>query len=271
MSPVLLSPCASPIPARFLPVSGGGGQGLLVQETPLTNHQFDLCREKGKGVLYGLVGPSRTHNTLALLGRSGDPEALLRMVPRQDQNQFDPTKLTPGVSLTVGAHTVFHVTDQPSRPGFAGPNRPRIDISFFEGLWAYDLMIPGARLLTHAEWDLVSGVTEGIACATDDGTLGEKQANVRGRVGTTTDVGSFPSFRGFYDLIGNVWEWVLPDRLENLPGLRGWAFSLDSVIGPVSAFRGMYRADNRAGNFGVRGVVALQVSAGMIGPHLYTS
>lgn len=65
-------------------------------------------------------------------------------------------------------------------------------------------MMPGARLLTHAEWDRISGVTEGRLVATQDGTLGESQANIRNRKGTTTDVGSYPPFGDLYDLIGNV-------------------------------------------------------------------
>lgn len=255
----------SPVPLSFLPVYDGR-RTILVQKTVLTNHQFDGLRARGAETPFGLIGPSK-EVSLALLARGGDPQAFLRKVKisagERRRLQVDLKELTSSRPLVVGSYTVFRVTDQPSRPGFEGPNQPRVDLEFHNALWAYDVyaaaIAPGmtGRLLTHQEWDLVSGVTEGIECATPSGGPTDEEANLRNRIGKTTDVGSYPGFRGFDDLIGNVWELVLPDRPDQYPGLRGWAwdFGPDNERGVVSAYRYGVGVDRRLGVTGARGVL----------------
>jgi formylglycine-generating enzyme required for sulfatase activity len=96
--------------------------------------------------------------------------------------------------------------------GWGRGRRPVINVSW-EDAKAYVEWLSGEtgeayRLLSEAEWEYACRAgTETRYCFGD--TITAKQANFDGKVGKTTEVGSYPANPwGLYDMHGNVWEWV---------------------------------------------------------------
>jgi formylglycine-generating enzyme required for sulfatase activity len=137
--------------------------------------------------------------------------------------------------------------------------------------------LQGFRLPTEAEWEMACRAGTATPFALGD-TLGPDQANVDGRWpytgsaagiarGTTTAVGTFaPNAWGFFDMHGNVWEWVAdlhcpyPEgpvrdplgRCDSAPRvIRGgsWAFGADSAR---CALRYTHRPQDRGPSLGFR-------------------
>ncbi len=104
------------------------------------------------------------------------------------------------------------------------------------------------RLLSEAEWEYACRAgTETRYCFGD--TITAKQANFDGKVGKTTEVGSYPANPwGLYDMHGNVWEWVEDVWHDNYEGApddgRAWTERGEQMVAawcgaaPGSALRG---------------------------------
>ena len=106
--------------------------------------------------------------------------------------------------------------------GWGRGRRPVINVSW-EDAKAYVEWLSGEtgeayRLLSEAEWEYACRAgTETRYCFGD--TITAKQANFDGKVGKTTEVGSYPANPwGLYDMHGNVWEWTEDVRHDNYEG-----------------------------------------------------
>jgi formylglycine-generating enzyme required for sulfatase activity len=67
----------------------------------------------------------------------------------------------------------------------------------------------GGRLPTEAEWEKACRGTEGRMYPWGDQKPNDQLLNYNSSVGDTTPVRSYPAGAyGFYDMVGNVWEWT---------------------------------------------------------------
>jgi formylglycine-generating enzyme required for sulfatase activity len=204
-----------------------------------------------------------------------DKEALDREKPRH--------KVTIGNRFGVGRYPVTFQEydrfaeetggDKPGDKGWGRTRRPVINVSW-EDAKAYVEWLSGEtgeayRLLSEAEWEYACRAgTETRYCFGD--TITAKQANFDGKVGKTTEVGSYPANPwGLYDMHGNVWEWaddVWHDNYEGAPDdgrawteggadgrrvVRGGSWYLKPG-GARSAFRYWLGFDLRSNDFGFR-------------------
>jgi formylglycine-generating enzyme required for sulfatase activity len=119
---------------------------------------------------------------------------------------------------------------EPNDRGWGRGLRPVINVSWFDAVkycnylsekaglekvynettWSFDITKNGYRLPTEAEWEYVSsGAFAGAKrkYPWGDSDPDSKKLNYNENVGKTTIVGSYPSYNGFYDMAGNVWEW----------------------------------------------------------------
>lgn len=103
-------------------------------------------------------------------------------------------------------------SDKPEDKGWGRGRRPVINVRWEDAKayveWLSKETGETYRLLTEAKWEYACRAgTETRYCFGD--TITEKQANFRGKVGKTTEVGSYPANAwGLHDVHGNVWEWV---------------------------------------------------------------
>jgi formylglycine-generating enzyme required for sulfatase activity len=168
----------------------------------------------------------------------------------EDEEGFDRERpqhrVTIGARFAVGRYPVtFEEYDRfaeetgskkPDDRGWGRGRRPVIDVSWEDATayvkWLSEETGESYRLLSEAEWEYACRAgTETRYCFGD--TIKKGQANIDGKVGKTTEVGSYPAnYWGLYDTHGNVWEWVEDvwhDNYEGAPdGGSAWTEGGDS-------------------------------------------
>jgi formylglycine-generating enzyme required for sulfatase activity len=127
--------------------------------------------------------------------------------------------------LTFAEYDAFcEATDRqkPDDRGWSRERRPVINVSWEDAKayvqWLSETTGKPYRLPSEAEWEYCcrAGTTTKYSCGDH---ITDKDANVGGKVGKTSEVGVYPANPwGLHDMHGNVLEWVEDDWHENYEG-----------------------------------------------------
>ncbi len=147
--------------------------------------------------------------------------------------------------VTVGQYRAFSVatgSSTPISPSFQqGGDHPVVNVSWQEAA-GYCAWV-GGRLPTEAEWELAARAGAVDRRYPRGDTIDHDDANYAGIEARdlwerTSPVGSFPPNPwGFYDVIGNVWEWSADSYTPGLGDPTGSA-EVDELFASVKAIRG---------------------------------
>jgi len=131
---------------------------------------------------------------------------------------------------------------RPDDGGWGRNRRPVVNVNWNDARayadWLSKKTGEDYRLLTEAEWEYVARAGTETRYSFGD-TIAEKDANFGGRVGRTTEVGSYPANPWkLHDVHGNVWEWVADcyekdgyKSNKDYPSVLGsWQSSCDRVL-----------------------------------------
>jgi len=115
----------------------------------------------------------------------------------------------------------------------------------------------GGRLPTEAEWEKAACGTDGHISPWGNDAPNDQLLNYNGKIGHTTEVGSYPSGKspyGVLDMAGNVWEWTsskyqpypyqADDGREELTGNDSRVLRGGSFYGDEGYVRCAYRLNN---------------------------
>jgi formylglycine-generating enzyme required for sulfatase activity len=146
--------------------------------------------------------------------------------PESDEERCDDEgpqhRVTIGSRLAIGRHPLTFAEydyfcdvtkrEKPEDEGWGRGRRPVINVSWHDAQayckWLAKETGKPYRLPSEAEWEYAAraGTTTRYSFGNE---ITEKDANFRGTIGTTTEVGAYPANSwGLYDIQGNVWEWV---------------------------------------------------------------
>jgi formylglycine-generating enzyme required for sulfatase activity len=110
----------------------------------------------------------------------------------------------------------------PDDRGWGRGRRPVIMVSWHDAQayceWLFKETGKPYRLPSEAEWEYAcrAGTTTPYSCAD---TITDTDANFGRKVGSTTEVGTYPPNPwGLYDMHGNVWEWIEDVRHDTYEG-----------------------------------------------------
>jgi formylglycine-generating enzyme required for sulfatase activity len=167
--------------------------------------------------------------------------------------------------------------ERPNDEGWGRGRRPVINVSWEDAAiyckWLGGITIQSYRLPSEAEWEYTCRASTTTRYAFGD-ELTFEQANFYGSVGKTVQVGSYSANAwGFYDMHGNVWEWLEDCWNETYNGapddgsawtsgdcsrrvVRGGSWIIDPAS-PRSALRFKCSPDDRVDNCGFRVVRTL--------------
>jgi formylglycine-generating enzyme required for sulfatase activity len=154
------------------------------------------------------------------------------MGSEENDSEKPPHEVTIGYRFAIGKYPVTFAEydafceaterQKPDDSGWGRERRPVINVSWDDAkayvAWLSETAGKPYRLPTEAEWEYCcrAGTTTPYSCGDK---ITEKDANIDGKVGKTSEVGAYPANPwGFQDMHGNVWEWVEDVWHENYEG-----------------------------------------------------